>query len=934
MAKREDKQTLLLSEFIEEQGLSECYEYEGLESFSRGVRLHSYQKNSIKNALGLLCFWYDKDAFSNRMRLLKYYKKYDRNLGEQDIARASFWMATGSGKTIIMIKLMDLMLNLMRERQLPKKPIMLLVPNDKILSQFKENIKRYNDNRSLILECKELREYESAERSLFSEPCIYLARSDLLDSKENVGKDKKAKRLDYENYKNNEGWYILLDEAHRGENANSKRKGYFHELARGSVSEDDFAKGFVLNFSATFEDEIDFLSCAYNYNLAEFNKDGYGKNIAVLNESLDYKNEDNEEDRKRTILESFIIFNAMKKARKKLLSLNANFTYHHPLIIAVSNKVNTQDAGIRLYFKTILSILQNKVDIQKTALSLYEKLKGQELYFKADKLSEELLEFVKNVNNEELRKNIFYAHEDANLECYMIKGNGKEIAFCSKNSNKPFMLLNIANVKEWQKEFLQTLGVETIKDVSKGFFDEINSENSSINIMLGSKVFSEGWDSNRVNLISFINIGSINAKKYVLQTIGRGVRIEPFLNKRKRLSALKEEMDFKEACLKYAPALETLFIMASDNKAISSIIEGLNVVMRTKPLQGFKKTKILSPLPVPKYKNKATLHQQYKISAKEAEDLREFMQDYDEDVLIVKQCLYEGFKYSTFEEIKKFNEGEKSQIQKSGGNEDKFDAKRTLKIINASLNAKLKEFDKFEDLKDEIKHYKEMQANFSEEEVRKINEMIKSVVRAKSEAELEKEVEEGKISFKEALKQAKLDEVQFKDNYTISAKLKKHYYKPLVIYHKDDGKSEINFAITHKSEREFLQDLEKNLQNEAFLKDYKWCFSKLVEKKDEIYIPYFDEREQKERKFYPDFIFWLKKGKEFKILFIDPKGLSYEENAKFKINAFEELFSQILTYNNEKIEVILRYYNKNAQSDFKLKKYTKSSVKELFEEIL
>ncbi|MBS4313331.1 DEAD/DEAH box helicase [Campylobacter vulpis] len=923
-------QTLLLSKFIEGRGLSERYEYEELESFSKGIRLHYYQKKSIKNALAFLRFWYKKDSYDSRKSLLERYQNYDKNLKKQDIARASFWMATGSGKTIIMIKLMDLMLTLMKEGQLPKKPIMLLVPNDKILSQFKENIKRYHKK----LEYRELKEYESVKNSLFSEPCIYLARSDLLDSKENVGKDKKAKRLDYENYKNNEGWYILLDEAHRGENANSKRKGYFHELARGEVSEDDFAKGFVLNFSATFEDEIDFLSCAYNYNLAEFNKDGYGKNIAVLNESLDYKNEDNEEDRKRTILESFIIFNAMKKARKKLLSLNANFTYHNPLIIAVSNKVNTQDAGIRLYFKTILSILQNKVEIQKVALNLHEKLKGQELYFKADKLSEELLEFVKNVNNEELRKNIFYAHENANLECYMVKGNDKEIAFCSKNSNKPFMLLNIANVKEWQKEFLQMLGVETIKDVSKGFFDEINSENSSINIMLGSKVFSEGWDSNRVNLISFINIGSINAKKYVLQTIGRGVRIEPFLNKRKRLSVLKEEMDFKEACLKYAPALETLFIMASDNKAISSIIEGLNVVMRTKPLQGFKKTKILSPLPVPKYKNKATLHQQYKISAKEAEDLRKFMQDYDEDVLIVKQCLYEGFKYSTFEEIKKFNGGEKSQIQKSGGNEDKFDAKRTLKIINASLNAKLKEFDKFEDLKDEIKHHKEMQANFSEEEVRKINEMIKSVMRAKSEAELEKEVEEGKISFKEALKQAKLDEVQFKENYTISAKLKEHYYKPLVIYHKDDGKSEINFAITHKSEREFLQDLEKNLQNEAFLKGYKWCFSKLVEKKDEIYIPYFDEREQKERKFYPDFIFWLKKGKSFKILFIDPKGLSYEENAKFKINAFEELFSQILTYNNEKIEVILRYYNKNAQSDFKLKKYTKSSVKELFEEIV
>ena len=55
--------------------------------------------------------------------------------------------------------------------------------------------------------------------------------------------------------------------------------------------------------------------------------------------------------------------------------------------------------------------------------------------------------------------------------------------------------------------------------------------------MMGSKVFSEGWDSNRVNFINFINIGSKKAKKYVLQTIGRGVRIEPFKDVRKRLKA-------------------------------------------------------------------------------------------------------------------------------------------------------------------------------------------------------------------------------------------------------------------------------------------------------------------------------------------------------------------------------------------------------------
>ncbi|EAL6990556.1 DEAD/DEAH box helicase, partial [Campylobacter jejuni] len=142
-------------------------------------------------------------------------------------------------------------------------------------------------------------------------------------------------------------------------------------------------------------------------------------------------------------------------------------------------------------------------------------------------------------------------------------------------SNKPFMLLNISNAKEWEKDFLLELGVESISDISQSHFENINSSQSSINIMLGSKVFSEGWDSNRVNLISFINIGSINAKKYVLQTIGRGVRIEPFLNIRKRLNALKEMFKIDERGVNLACGLETLFVMASDNEAIKAIIEGI-----------------------------------------------------------------------------------------------------------------------------------------------------------------------------------------------------------------------------------------------------------------------------------------------------------------------------------------------------------------------
>ena len=939
--KESKKRRLLLEEFIHSAKLYEFDTADDMGSFSRGIDLHYYQENSIKNALGILGYWYclnESRQWQNRDRLLTFYKEYDSSLKKKDVARASFWMATGSGKTIIMIKLMALMMEAMKTFSLPKKPILLLAPNDKILNQFKENIAKYNNYNSTQLYYKDLKNYENKGSVVIDVDYIYLARSDLLDTYENVGKDKKAKRLNYADYFNEKGWYIFLDEAHRGENANSKRKSYFHELARGKAREEEFSQGFVFNFSATFEDEIDFITCAYNYNLQKFNQDGYGKNIAVFNENLDYKSENNEDDRQRTILESFIVFNAIKKSKENLISLEEklSFKYHNPLIIAVSDKVNTQDAGIKLYFKSILAILQNKVDIEQIALELHDKLKGQNLYFSIDELSDKFLNFIKNTNNDELRKNIFYASENAKLECYAIKGNDKELAFCSKNSNKVFMLLNISKAKDWQKEFLLELGVESIKDVAKGYFDDINDENSSINIMLGSKVFSEGWDSNRVNIISFINIGSINAKKYVLQTIGRGVRIEPFLNQRKRLKHLKDKVKFNELCIPYSDALETLFIMASNNGAINDIVRGLSSeFLGNKALRGFKRTNTLNPLPIPKYKNQEHTHNIYRISKKEGEDLQNFIAGYDEDVMLLKQCLYRGFNYATLQEIKNYHLGLESKIEYSGANEDKFSEKNTIKTINSVLNSKLREIDNFEDLKDEIKHYQNMQTSLDEECVVEISKIIKNIINAKGEKELKQDYEKGKISLDELIHQAKHgNEVVFQ-NYTLSTKLKQHYYNPLIIYNKDDRKSKINFAIANKSERKFLQDLEENLSDNNFLQDYEWCFSRLVENQDEIFIPYFDEREQRERNFYPDFIFWLKnkKSEEFKIIFIDPKGLSHEENAKFKANAFLNVFSKHpLHYKNKKIEVRLFYYNEKAQSDKLLKLFVKSNIKDIFTE--
>ncbi|MDE5591556.1 MAG: DEAD/DEAH box helicase family protein, partial [Helicobacter sp.] len=287
-----------------------------LQSFSHTISLQEYQIAALKNAIAVLNLY----TQSPDSLYQNYLECGLEDITKEQINTASFWMATGSGKSIVMIKLIVLLHSLMTNGALLKKPIMLLVPNDKILEQFKAHIAEYNTYQSKAISIKDLKDYENvaAYASLFDENIVFIGRSDLLDTSENVGKDSKAKRLNYKNFLRDEGWIVLLDEAHKGDSKDSVRKAYIRELARGLDSkESDNPKGFIFNFSATFSDSFDLQTCAFNYNLEKFNLQGYGKNIAVLDSDLkSFKELQSNEDQIIRILESFILFCAIKKHRE------------------------------------------------------------------------------------------------------------------------------------------------------------------------------------------------------------------------------------------------------------------------------------------------------------------------------------------------------------------------------------------------------------------------------------------------------------------------------------------------------------------------------------------------------------------------------------------------------------------------------------------
>ena len=107
----------------------------------------------------------------------------------------------------------------------------------------------------------------------------------------------------------------------------------------------------------------------------------------------------------------------------------------------------------------------------------------------------------------------------------------------------------------------------------------------------------------------------------------------------------------------------------------------------------------------------------------------------------------------------------------------------------------------------------------------------------------------------------------------------------------DDKSALLRYAITVKSEIDFLKKLEEYIsQTHNRSKQFDWwMYSKLDQTNDKVYIPYYNRNTNAISSFFPDFIFWLQKGKDYYIAFVDPKGTKISDY-EYKVDGYVKLF--------------------------------------------
>jgi len=901
--------------------------------FSKEKSLFDYQQKALENALKALYLYYEqykenKSAFykhyqnnglnqdlsynvKKESKTLKYLLEYDKDYPIQGdkisfeyfINRMSFWMATGSGKTLVIVKLLELLGYLIQNNKIPEKEILFLTYREDLLEQFKKHVNEFKQKIQINL--INLREYASSKRNRarFSNFVnVYFYRSDLISD------EQKDKIVNYKNYDNNGNWYILLDEAHKGDREDSKRQTFYSILSRN---------GFIFNFSATFTDDRDYATCVYNFNLARFIEEGYGKHIYISKENikaLENKQDFTDAEKQKILLKIFILQAAINKQFEEISKISNNL-YHKPLLLTLVNSVNTDDSDLEIFFKEIEKIALgngNKDILEKAKEEIIAELSSSEAKFEFEKkqLNQNLQEIIQNLNYSDILSYVFNSSTNGKIEVLKIPSNKQELIFKLATSDRPFALMKIGDITEWIKNKLTNYEIIEKFD-NESIFRNLNN-NEDISILMGSRSFYEGWDSNRPNIILFINIGKgTDAKKFVLQSIGRGVRIEPLPNKRRRAvyfyNNQEIDNDIFNKIKDYIEPLESLFVFGTKADNLKEVIETLK---QEKPEVLLGDLFEINPA----VKDKDLLIPVYRDSDKiivEEKDIVKYPIHTDDYEMVKNYFIYINEKVALIKydcDVRVLN---KIKVGFNGHKNDYFiETKEQLKINNPEFllqnifkhfSNKTKEFQTFKKLEEEIIHFKRI--NITADKLNSLRQKIEKVKNAKDKEKVEslidKEFDEGKISreeYKQKIKEIENNIVkEAESTYSPNEKLKikyiaNHYYLPVALTESEQADF-IQHIIKHKSEVEFVNELETYLQQENnFFKQFNWWFfSKIDETLDEVYIPYYNPKTNRIDKFKPDFIFWLKKGDEYTILFVDPKGTEHTDGYR-KIDGYSRIF--------------------------------------------
>ena len=832
---------------------------------------------------------------------------------DTDLNKLAFWNATGSGKTLLMhINIKQYLHYAKKHSKGHDSKILLITPNEPLsrqhlsvfhLSGIPANI--FTKNQSGMFTGLEV---EIIEISKLSEE----------------SRDKTVAVDSFETHN-----LVLIDEGHGGMSGDQWKK------FRDKLS----TTGFAFEYSATFGQAISAAakgkkedltqeyakSILFDYSYKYFYEDGYGKDYRILN-----LKEDNSDFKNKYLTANLLSFYQQLLIFKNKTEIVTQFRLFKPLWVFVGSSVNavrtenkkeTSDVLDIVHF--IADFLKNKEEyITYIDLILSNKAglldaKGYSIFEGSFSYLEEL-ELTPDQIFEGINKEVFHNHNiGANLYLDNLKGANGELGLRVGDTDKYFGVINVGDEKKLHELAMNNKILGSEKDFSESLFAEINKTQpkQDINLLIGSKKFSEGWSSWRVSSMGLMNIGKTEGSQ-IIQLFGRGVRLQGYEFSLKRSLGLDEyqKPDNLRTIRKYLRPLETLQIFGvkanymdrfkelleeeglptntgdwftitipTQNK-IDIDASDLNLI-QVKESENFKKKEIIKlELNTDIFKNKQIVVDWYpKIDALDSIKSNK--------VESTKQICYLESRHLTWIDWTKiYFDIQTFKASKIFSNLE-IDIKDLQTIIKSNSWYKLyipqdkMEFGVFHNVNvwQELvsvllKKYIELyylyfknQFNADHIETKKLsasddNLIVQYDIRLNRNEEIE-DIEKKFVKLKTEVLDSTFKTIQIAQHVEAFDHLM-HLYKPLVYVGKGyENKLKVFPVALNDAEYLFMKDFEAQIESLTTVHNFDKVF--LLRNQSRKGLGFFAEGNN----FYPDFILWIKKDNKQYLTFIDPKGI-------------------------------------------------------------
>jgi len=427
---------------------------------------------------------------------------------ENDLKKFAFWMATGSGKTLIAHINYH---QFFQYNLFYPDNILFITPNEGLSKQhFEELVKSgipcqlYTGSLNSGLKSKN--------------EVLVIEMTKFVEEKKGGGVTLPVDVFEGRNF-------VLVDEGHKGRRSEEQKWARL----RDKLAEN----GFVFEYSATFgqilsEKHQETLceyakSILFDYSYKYFYLDGYGKDFSVLN--VRQKKISEQEFQESMFVANLLSFYEQILFYEENNRLASEHNLEKPLWIFVGTTVTgrEEESDVVQIIEFINKVIKDEGWVKKWAQDILTgniKLKGED---NEDVFSSKF-EYLRQrgVNYDDLYRRVFGGK--GSLRVYELKNAEGELGL-KISENDYFGVINIGDVSGFKKQ-LEIKGISVEQDaVSASLFDEIKKENSKINLLIGAKKFIEGWDTWRVSSMGLLNIGTGQGPQ-IIQLFGRGVRLK------------------------------------------------------------------------------------------------------------------------------------------------------------------------------------------------------------------------------------------------------------------------------------------------------------------------------------------------------------------------------------------------------------------------